>query len=164
MGSPPPEKSVAGRANPIGISYLYAASDKDTAIAELRPHKQHSITVVTISVDSSIKLADLRSPKLSISPFRFIGENLSENVNNIHFLEHLSAELVKPVLPKDSNLEYLTTQYLCELIKSCGFDGIIYKSSVGRGDNYAFFSSDKLVFKSVKMSQIESIKYDFVDL
>lgn len=161
MGSPPADKSVSGRANPIGISYLYAASNKETAIAELRPHKRHIIAVVTISIDSHIKLADLRSPKLSISPFIFMGDgNLAENIENIHFLEHLGAELVKPILPKNSNLEYLPTQYLCELIKSCGFDGVIYKSSVGDGDNYAFFSSNKLKFKSVKMFCIESIKYN----
>lgn len=159
MGVPPPEKSISGRANPIGISYLYTASNIQTAIAELRPHKQHNITVATIGVDNFVKLADLRNPKLSISPFKVMGDNFTENIENIHFLEHLSTELVKPILPKDSNLEYLPTQYLCELIKSYGFDGVIYKSSVGDGDNYAFFSSYKLKFKRVNMFCVENVNY-----
>ena len=40
MGTPPPEKSMAGgRANPPGIPFLYLANEENTAIAEVRPWK-----------------------------------------------------------------------------------------------------------------------------
>ena len=65
------------------------------------------------------------------------------------FLGHLSATLSKPVLPHKKELEYLPTQYLCELIKYNKFNGIVFKSSLEKGDNCVFF--DDSFLKGVKV-------------
>jgi len=157
MGKPPAKKSTAGRANPVGIPYLYTASNIKTAIAEIRPYKGDSLTIATFKIKSDLKLADLRDPRKSISPFELDEDGLNQIFIDLDYLCHLGEELSKPILPREAHLEYLSSQYLCELIKHCGFDGVIYKSSVGDGDNYAIFSDDKL-------EAIETIVYSVNDI
>ncbi len=133
-----------GRANPTGIPYLYAASEPNTAIAEIRPYKSDVVSVMEISVSDELVLADLRNPRKTISPFELAEEALSQIYINIEYLSRLGEELSKPILPREAHIEYLSTQYLCELIKHFGYDGVVYKSSVGEGDNYAIFDTSKL--------------------
>ena len=69
-------------------------------------------------------------------------------------------------MPYEANLEYLPTQYLCEFIKhveiklkdrTFKFDGVIYKSSVGTGINYAIFNDEKLDIVDVLLYEITDI-------
>lgn len=157
MGKPPEKISTAGRANPIGIPYLYTASNVDTAIAEIRPHKGDKITVATFEVRGELKLADLRDPRFSISPFELDDDGLNQVFKDLEYLCHLGEELSKPILPREAHLEYLSSQYLCELIKHCGYDGVIYKSSVGDGDNYAIFKDDDLEPIEAKTYSVDEV-------
>lgn len=155
----PPEKTVSGgRANPVGIPYLYTASDPLTSIAEIRPHKGDIVSVAEITVNEKLTLADLRNPRKTISPFELTEDDLNQLYVDIEYLCKLGEELTKPILPRDAHLEYLPTQYLCEFIKHCGFDGVVYKSSVGEGDNYAIFDDDKLTVADVFAYEIRETK------
>ena len=80
-------------------------------------------------------------------------------MNNIEYMRILGDELSKPIIPKKADLEYLSTQYLCELIKHFNYDGVVYKSSVGSGDNYAIFNDDKLTINDVSVYKIISAEY-----
>lgn len=165
MGKPPNDKAPDGRANPKGISYFYGASDWKTSIAETRPYKSEVISIGEFKLVKAVKLVDLRNPMRSISPFQLEDDGLVLlHKDHMPFLNYLSESLSIPVLPYKNELEYLPTQYLCELIKDKGFDGIIFKSSLGEGDNYVFFDdgvlrgervdcyrTDDIVFKSVKL-------------
>jgi RES domain-containing protein len=145
MGPPPSEKSCDGRANPKGISYFYGSSCGKTAIAETRPYKSDNVFVAKFKVAKKISLIDLREPKNTISPFGLDDDSLILLYEeHMPFLEHLSSSLSQPVLPHKKELEYLPTQYLCELIKHDTFDGIIFKSSLEPGDNYVFFDDSLL--------------------
>ena len=148
MGAPPSRLATAGRANPFGISYLYAASTENTAISELRPHKGDAITVAHFQLIGGLKLIDLRSPRATISPFRYSDDELKMIHSKLGLLEKLGEELTKPVSLDSAHLEYLSSQYICEFIKYKGYDGVMYKSSLGDGDNYAIFDTQKL--KAVK--------------
>lgn len=158
MGKPPAKISTAGRANPIGIPYLYIASNIKTAIAEIRPHKGDILTIAKFKIKESLKLADLRNPRQSISPFALDEDSLNQIFMDLDYLSHLGEELSKPILPREAHLEYLSSQYLCELIKHCGFDGVIYKSSVGDGDNYAIFSDNKLEAMETTVYSVDNIE------
>jgi len=158
MGKPPEKISTAGRANPIGIPYLYTASNITTAIAEIRPHKGDNITVAIFEVKESLTLVDLRNPRETISPFELDEDGLNQIFIDLDYLCHLGDELSKPILPREAHLEYLSSQYLCELIKHCGYDGVIYKSSVGDGDNYAIFSDDKLEAIETKVYSVDNVE------
>ena len=145
MGKPPKDSVSNGRANPIGIPYLYVASSIDTAISELRGHKGEVITIAEFQMKSNLELADLRDPKSTISPFELNEEKDLELIyKNMPFLTLLGNELSKPIIPREANLEYLSSQYLCELLKHIGFHGIIYKSSISDGNNYVIFNDKRL--------------------
>ncbi|MDH3973338.1 MAG: RES family NAD+ phosphorylase [Deltaproteobacteria bacterium] len=157
----PPEKLVGGgRANPHGIPYLYAASDPETAIAEIRPHKSDWVSVAKIEVSGELNLLDLRSPRKTISPFALDEDDLSQLYMDIEYLCRLGEELEKPILPREANLEYLPTQYLSEFIKHSGFDGVVYKSSVGNGVNYAIFNDDQLEIVGVQLYDITDVSIE----
>ncbi len=158
MGKPPEKISTAGRANPIGIPYLYTASNIQTAIAEIRPHKGDNITVAKFQVIEPLTLVDLRNPRKSISPFVLDEDGLNQIFTDLDYLCHLGDELSKPILPREAHLEYLSSQYLCELIKHSGYDGVIYKSSVGDGDNYAIFSDNKLEAIETKVYSVDNVE------
>ena len=145
MGKPPKKEVLNGRANPIGIPYLYISSTINTAISEIRGHKGEIVTVAEFEMNSDLKLADLRDPINTISPFDLSDEDELELIyKNMPFLSLLGNELSKPVIPREANLEYLPSQYLCELLKHIGFHGIIYKSSIDTGNNYVIFDDSKL--------------------
>lgn len=157
MGKPPEMMVSNGRANPIGIPYLYVASTIGTAIAEIRGHKGETVTVAKFGMIEDMELADLRNPKKTISPFELDVEEMELIYKNLPFLELLGKELSKPVIPREINLEYLPSQYLSELLKDIGFHGIIYRSSVSNGDNYVIFNDERL-------NAIEIYQYEITDV
>jgi hypothetical protein len=158
MGKPVKKLVSNGRANPIGIPYLYVASSIDTAISEVRGHKGEIVTMAEFQIKSNLELADLRDPKSTISPFELNEENELELIyKNMPFLTLLGNELSKPIIPREANLEYLSSQYLCELLKHIGFHGIIYKSSISDGNNY-------VIFNAKKIEAIKTYQYQIIDV
>ena len=158
MGKPDKKLVSNGRANPVGIPYLYVASSIDTAIAEIRGHKGEVVTMVEYQMKSNLDLADLRDPKSTISPFELNEENGLEIIyKNMPFLTLLGNELSKPIIPREANLEYLPSQYLCELLKHINFHGIIYKSSISNGNNY-------VIFKDKRLKAVNTYQYQIVDV
>lgn len=158
MGKPPKKTVLNGRANPIGITYLYVASSIDTAVAETRGYKGEYVTIAEFQMKSNLELADLRDPKSTISPFELNeGDELELIYKNMPFLTLLGNELSKPIIPRAANLEYLSSQYLCELIKHIGFHGIIYKSSISDGNNYVIFDDKRL-------KPVSTYQYQIIDV
>jgi hypothetical protein len=161
MGKPPSKFSGSGRANPMGIPCLYVASDTETAIAEIRPHKGELVCVAEFEVTKDIELADLRNPRKTISPFQPEDEQIKLIFQRMGFLCRLGEELTLPILPKTANLDYLPSQYICEFIKDCGFNGVIYNSSLGSGINYAIFDDAGVIGKKVQQYKIDTISIGF---
>ncbi|WP_460711027.1 RES family NAD+ phosphorylase [Lysobacter terrae] len=140
MGAPPADLASDGRANPIGIRYLYLASDPETAISEVKPSKGALVSVATFRVapGKELRLIDLTNPRLTISPFR-VTSAIADVRASMSFLEALGEELSVPTQPHRATRDYLASQYLCELIKVSGYDGVVYRSSLADGRNFAFF-------------------------
>ena len=61
MGKPDKNIASSGRANPIGIPYLYVASTIEAAIAEVRGHKGEIVTIAEFQIIDKLELADLRT-------------------------------------------------------------------------------------------------------
>lgn len=72
-------------------------------------------------------------------------------------LERLGLELTKPVQPSSAAFEYIPSQYLCEFIKKRGFQGVVYRSSVGEGVNLALFDPDTAVGIEVTTSRVDRV-------
>ncbi len=144
MGAPPKRLATPGRANPPGIPYLYVASLPEAAIAEVRPHTGETACVADFTIPPPLKAIDLRDPRKLVSPFLLADASAVGQLRaDIPFLERLGSELTRPVLPQGAAIDYLPSQYLCEFIKKCGFDGVVYRSSVSAGINLALFDLAK---------------------
>jgi hypothetical protein len=140
MGAPPNRSASHGRANPAGIPYLYLGSTEDTAISEIRPHTGETACLADFRTPAGLKLVDLRRPRKMVSPFLLAdAEDIGRMRSDLPFLERLGDELTLPVVPQSAAIDYTPSQYLCEYIKHCGYDGVIYRSSVSDGMNLALF-------------------------
>ncbi len=159
MLKPPANVVTNGRANPLGIPYLYVASDADTAIAEVRPHKGDKVTVATFNVAGDIRLYDLRTPRDTASPFRQL-DDVARLHQHLPYFELLGNELSRPITPRRANLDYLPSQYLCEVIKQTGLHGILYRSSIAAGFNCVVFADDLLVVSSMDEYEVVEMNYE----
>ncbi len=127
---PPRDKCKAGRINPEGIVYLYAARDLKTAIKEVRPYLRQIVSAAEIKVNKTLKLLNLTAKNNT--------RNASTEADSIRDL--LSELLLTPVRP-DENKKYLATQYIAEIIKNMGYDGIAYRSTFDIEEiNYCIFN------------------------
>ncbi|MBX8531216.1 RES family NAD+ phosphorylase [Pseudomonas cichorii] len=164
MGSPPKHLASHGRANPAGIPYLYLASTTLTAISETRPHTGELACVAAYEIPDELKLVDLRHPRRSVSPFILSDETeISMLRSDIEFLEKLGDELTRPVLPRSAAFDYVPSQFLCEYVKVCGFDGVLYRSSVGDGVNLALFNPQLARVGEIRSQRVISVMVDFAE-
>lgn len=163
MGKPPYDKSVAGRANPKGISYLYLSNNIDTTLYETRASLYDYITIGQFKLKNNIKVLNLRDTN-NVSPF-ILEDSLPEFLKHKKYLLRLESELAKPIRRQDSELDYLPTQYLSEFIKSIGFDGVEYKSSLNpSGFNLAIFNDQLFECVQTDVFEVRSINYEVMEL
>lgn len=153
MGMPPKELASSGRTNPVGIPYLYLGSSRSGVVNEVRPRVGNDVTVATFTLSAGVKIIDLRNPRMNLSPFQMdSSDEISELREFITLIEALNTELSKPVQLSRKQIDYIPSQYLCEFVKSLGFDGIVYDSSFGEGTNLALFSEDYASIKEKTVS------------
>lgn len=161
MGAPQNRQVSQGRANPAGIPYLYLASTSDTAISEIRPHTGELVSVAEVTFSKDLKIIDLRNPRNTVSPFILNGEEeVALLRGDVEFLQHLGNELTRPVLPKAAAIDYIPSQYLCEFIKKCGYDGVVYRSAVGEGINLALFLPELAKLGLVKKHKVSKVSVE----
>mgnify|MGYP001045856302 CR=1 FL=1 len=144
--APPSDIVTEGRANPRHISYLYAASDVNTAISEIRPMNGQIVSVATIEIQKELKI------------YGFDKKRIWDDTHNFADQIELSyiAELFSMPCYGDET-KYLPTQYICDYIRSLGYDGIRYDSSLcSGGHNIALFDT------SVKNNDIHE-NYKIID-
>lgn len=155
MGMAPASIVSDGRANPRGISYLYVASDDDTAVAEVRPWKSAKVSVATLILKNDIEIADLTMSMIE-SPFHTT--DLRRVVELQQLLEAISMEFSKPVSSNDSGIEYIPTQYIAELIKAEGYKGFKFKSSIAGGHNFVFFDTRYIEIMDTSLHEVTDIR------
>jgi hypothetical protein len=161
MGAPPRRIASHGRANPAGIPYLYLGSTHATAISEIRPHTGEFASVADFRTPPDLKLVDLRSPRKMVSPFLLAdAEDIGRMRSDLPFLERLGEELTRPVLPQAAAIDYTPSQYLCEFIKKCGYDAVIYRSSVSDGINLALFDPSRAQSGAVTQYRVARVSVD----
>ena len=165
MGAPPTRLASHGRANPVGIPYLYLGSLPETAAAEVRPHTGEIACVADFKVPQPLLAVDLRNPRESVSPFVLADAGAIGQLRaDIPFLERLGEELTRPVLPRSAAIDYIPSQYLCEFIKKSGYDGVVYRSSVSDGMNLALFNPSKATGGTVTRYSIRRVSVQVVPI
>jgi hypothetical protein len=163
MGKPPNKYSKSGRANPKGISYLYVAQSIDTTLYEARATFLDLVSIGEFRLLENIRVITLRT-SFQISPF-VEGYSIREYLKNKPFIDLLEKELSKPLRRQDNELDYLSTQYLCEYIKHLGYDGVEFGSSLHEGGiNIVFFNDDKLECARVKTYEVTNIQIESIEI
>lgn len=135
--APPQGYCPAGRINPEGISYLYAADDIKTALLEVRPVPTQLVSVAQIEVVEDINIYSFAKP---ITPDPE-GKDWFCQID----YDEISKYFAQPNY--GGSPYYLATQYISEFIKhmkiSDGqdlFDGLCFRSSLNPdGTNYVLF-------------------------
>lgn len=143
MGAPPSSGASAGRANPLGIPYLYLAYDVETCIYESRATAHSRIAIGEFKPTRDLRilnLADISAPDFfSVSDVENVDEQIAQ-ISSFRLLRSLSSELKKPIRDSDHTIDYIPTQYLCEFAKSLNIDGVLYNSSLhDSGRNLVLF-------------------------
>ncbi|WP_075367365.1 RES family NAD+ phosphorylase, partial [Desulfosporosinus metallidurans] len=141
MGIPDNAIITNGRANPPGINYLYTSDEVSTVLAEIRAWKGSINSIAEIFIQKDLNIFDLTIRFELSSPFDTILP-LRKEIEVISILQAFANDLSKPANPNFSVIDYIPTQYICELIKIKGFDGIKFKSSLSKGNNIVLFKSE----------------------
>lgn len=164
MWNPPKKFASSGRANPKGISYLYLGSRIETTFYESRASLFDYASVAEFRLLEDIKILDLRNPEYDIISW---SENDSVELFLIYgsFIQTLQEEISLPIRKQDKDLDYIPTQYISEYIKSLGFDGVEYQSSLDKdGYNLAVFNPEKFECIETKVYDINSIKLNYTEI
>lgn len=156
---PHPHTSSEGRANPKGIPYLYLATDKDTAMAEVRPWIGSLISVGQFKITKNIKLVDCSVFHGKNFIFYFREPSAEEKEEAVW--SDIDWAFSNPVTPSDDVAEYIPTQILAELFKKNGFDGIAYKSNLGDGHNVVLFDLNVAELVNCFLYKTDKIKFTF---
>lgn len=77
----------------------------------------------------------------------------------VGIISHLAIELAQPLNPYASEIDYLPTQYLDELIRSQGYNGLVFNSAMGPAQNLVLFDPKKAIALSVGMFQVSNVQY-----
>lgn len=162
MGCPPKELATAGRANPIGIPYLYLSDSAKTTYFEVRAVYLDQLSVGTFRIQRELELVDFIYDVNLFIAYNDGSASLKEIVIKKKIIDAISEDLSKPLRRYDSELEYVPTQLICEYCKRIvGADGISFESSLHKGGrNYVLFDDSAAKCISVDSHEITRIDID----
>jgi RES domain-containing protein len=159
IGAPPVGVATAGRVNRPGVSYLYLASNSETAAAEIRPHPGELVSVGMFEVNKDLRVVDLRTHDLT---------KLWRSDSQLEMLELIIAmeNIFATAAPPSNRSAYTLTQFLGEIFRRLGFDGVLFRSTVGAGDNLVAFNPAHAnwVPGSSRAIGVARVRYDWNDV
>ena len=160
MGAPPSDRVGPGRINPEGISYLYLAENPETALAEVRPWKGAYVSVGQFLTDREAKV-------ISLSVTGTLGQTAGDNRSSIQVAGALiRSEIINSIYfsapaHQEDKLAYLPSQYISELFKSRGIEGLQYKSVLHEGGvNLVLFDPSYASCKQTQALRVNAVSYD----
>lgn len=158
IGARLPPDATAGRTNREGVSVLYLASEVETALAEIRPHPGHLISVGGFRAEKSLRIARFDLP---IGNFASSDDRL-DLFTLIYDIDWL---LSFPIIPEERH-RYAVTQLLSDVLIRRGFEGVAYRSSVGTGTNLCVFDPSAFAFdeSASAVKEVEQLHYTFLDV
>lgn len=142
MGPPPANLRRAGRMNAAGIAVFYGATEKETAVAELRPAVGSLISVAAFRVHRPIHVLDLTRFTRAGRQLDIFAKNQMVRATQWAFMQSFASEISQPILPGDEHLEYVPAQVVAEYLTSTAVrwrgaevtpDAIIFRSAQHHG-------------------------------
>lgn len=156
---PLPHSAREGRVNPKGIPCLYLATDKDTAMAEIRPWIGSYISVGQFKTLRNLNLVDCSVEHAR--GFTFYRTEPDPAKREEAVWAEIDSSFSEPINSDESNAEYAPTQILAEAFRKNGYDGVMYKSHLGKGFNVAIFDINAAELVNCCLFRAESLEFKF---
>ena len=150
-----------GRVNPRGIACLYLASDAETAMAEVRPWAGSYVSLGYFKLLRDVKVVDFSKDKRTSLWVLTEHADLSPEERERVVWGDIGHALSRPITPDEPPTEHVPTQILAEAFRAQGYDGIVYKSLLGKGHNIALFEPNSADLVSCGLYETESISFKF---
>ncbi len=145
---PPKEYRKNGRLSNKSDEYLYLAFNRATAIHEMRPSIGQRYSIAEFKVNKDLIVADLTGKKLDLKHPNY----------DLMFLANKISE------PNTEGKDefYFITQFMAHMIQKQGFDGILYRSSLKKGENNIMLFDEKNVdFTISEIVSIDNVSIDY---
>jgi hypothetical protein len=157
---PPRDRAREGRANPKGIPYLYGASCKETAMAEVRPWLGAMISVGQFKMLRSATVVNCSSTE---KPHRSFMKGIPKEDWDKAVWWNIDHAFAKPVSVGEDTADYVPTQIIADLFKVHGVDVIVYRSAFRGGDNLVLFDVDSanLINQSLSLFETKNVDFEF---
>jgi hypothetical protein len=84
-----------------------------------------------------------------------------DNAEVIALLKAIGREMARPIDPNATETEYVPTQYVAEVIRAAGYDGLAYQSAVGAGTNFVLFDRDDALVTYVRLYEVDAVDYQY---
>lgn len=140
--------SSEGRNNIKGASYLYIASNPQTACMEVKPQIRDFISLAEFKVKRDIKIIDFYSDKLF--------ERFQSELYDMSLGEFFTRLMFAYTVPNTNPEIYKVTQNITDYIRKSGIDGIGYRSFfVKSGINYTIFNCHPNIIKYERSKIVE---------
>jgi len=155
---PRTHQAAEGRANPLGIPFLYAATHLETAIAEVRPWIGSYVSVAQFPLRRDVYVVDCVTGDRRIMAYAGEPEPLERQRQ---VWQDIDQAFSQPVTRGDDVASYAPTQVIAEFLRENGLDGVAYGSSLGPGHNLALFDLEVADPVNRQLVVIKSAKLDF---
>ena len=160
--TPLADSAREGRVNPKGIPCFYLATDKETAMSEVRPWVGMYVSVGQFKILKNLVLIDCTSEKSDGFTFYFEEPSAAEIEKAVW--TSIDRAFSEPINPNDAIADYAPTQVLSEAIKNKGYDGLIYKSVLGPGYNIALFDLKKAAIENCRLFRAKRLSFEFEEM
>ncbi|HEY0149639.1 MAG TPA: RES family NAD+ phosphorylase [Allosphingosinicella sp.] len=143
-----------GRLNRAGHPVLYLGSKAYTALAEIRPHPGHYVSIGGFETLEDLRIADF-DPDIA----HFATNDV--RLDQYAIIQAFDRMMSTPVTP-DDKASYRLTQLLAEVLTDRGYDGVQYRSSVSDGINICLFDPAKAAFVDghSEVRFVQAVHYD----
>jgi len=165
MFCPPKEVSSAGRANPMGIPYLYLSDNAETILYEIRASYLDYVTIGSFRVNPGLSHEVIISD-FTESPTLYHPGGINKRIKSTLLKQLISSDLSKPMRRYDSELDYIPTQFICEFIKVfTGVQGVKFRSSLHSvGNNLVIFNQELMESVAAKKVQVTNVVINSSDV
>lgn len=111
MYCPPVKNATSGRANPVGIPYLYLTDNEETVLYEIRASYLDEVSIGIFSKENEILIDVIISDFTKIASLYVLNE-VNKRIKSTLLKQYISRDLSKPMRLYDSELNYIPTQFI----------------------------------------------------
>jgi hypothetical protein len=147
-------RAPEGRINPQGIPFLYVATNMETAIGEVRPYLGALVSVAELRTNRQLRLINCTTDERIPNIIYFAEPSGDERT--LAVWRDIDRAFSQPVNVSGDRADYAETQFLAELFRHNGFDGIAYRSAFGAGDDSSISSNPARCYHNIALFDVNA--------